>query len=67
MLVRKKHSSLLDPFVSYKKLSSVNSRPGACIIKLITAVIYGLRNKPECLSLASLSSLVECLGTSTLA
>jgi hypothetical protein len=31
---------------------------GACIIKLITAVIYGFRNKLECLSLASLSSLV---------
>jgi hypothetical protein len=32
--------------------------PAACIIKLITAVIYGFRNKLECLSLASLSSLV---------
>jgi hypothetical protein len=36
-------------------LSSVKSfivlAPGACIIKLITAVIYGLRNKLECLSL----------------
>ncbi len=32
--------------------------PGACIIKLITAVIYGFCNKLECLSLASLSSLV---------
>jgi hypothetical protein len=31
---------------------------GACIKKLITAVIYGFRNKLECLSLASLSSLV---------
>jgi hypothetical protein len=31
---------------------------GACIIKLITAVIYSFRNKLECLSLASLSSLV---------
>jgi hypothetical protein len=29
-----------------------------CIIKLITAVIYGFNNKLECLSLASLSSLV---------
>ncbi len=40
---------------------------GACIIKLITAVIYSLRNKLECLSLASLSSLVQCLRTNTLA
>jgi hypothetical protein len=31
---------------------------GACIIKVITAVICGFRNKLECLSLASLSSLV---------
>ncbi len=34
--------------------------PGACVIKLITAVIYGLHNKLERLSLARLSSLV-CL------
>jgi hypothetical protein len=32
--------------------------PGACIIKLITAVIYGFRNKLECFSLASLSRIV---------
>jgi hypothetical protein len=25
--------------------------PGACIIELITSVIYGFRNKLECLSL----------------
>ena len=35
-----------------------DSRPGACIIKFITAVIYGFHNQTECLSLASLSSLV---------
>jgi hypothetical protein len=40
---------------------------GACIIKLITDVIYGFHNKLECLSLASLSSLVQCLGKNTLA
>jgi hypothetical protein len=39
--------------------------PGACIIKLITAVIYSFRNKLECLYLASLSSLVKCLGENT--
>ena len=33
-------------------------RSGACFIKLITAVIFSFRNKVECLSLASLSSLV---------
>jgi hypothetical protein len=32
--------------------------PGACIIKLFTVIIYGFHNKLECLSLASLSSLV---------
>jgi hypothetical protein len=31
---------------------------GLCNIKLITAVIYGFRNKLVCLSVASLSSLV---------
>ncbi len=31
--------------------------PGACIIKLITAVIYSFCNKLECWSLASLSSV----------
>ncbi len=41
-------------------------QPGACIIKLITAVIYGFRNKLECLSLASLPSLVYCLRTNPL-
>jgi hypothetical protein len=40
---------------------------GAWIIKLITAVIYGFRNKLECLSLVRLSSLVKVLGTNTLA
>ncbi len=39
--------------------------PGACIIKLITAVIYSFRNKLKCLSLASLSSLVLCLSSNT--
>ncbi len=32
--------------------------PGAFNIKLITAVIYNFRNKLECLSLPSVSSLV---------
>ncbi len=39
--------------------------PGTCIVKLITVVIYGFRNKLEYLSLASLSSLVQCVGTNT--
>ncbi len=41
------------------------SQPRACIIKLITAVIYGFRNKLEFLSLASLSSLVQCFPAVT--
>ncbi len=39
-------------------LGNPNCRPGACIKKLITAVIYGFRNKLECLSVVNLSSLV---------
>jgi hypothetical protein len=35
--------------------------PGACNIKLFAVVIYGFYNKLECLSLASPSSLVQCL------
>ncbi len=35
--------------------------PGTCTIKLITAVIYGFYIKLERLSLASFSSLVQCL------
>jgi len=34
---------------------SLSVTSGACIIKLITAVIYGFRNKLECLPLASIS------------
>ena len=34
----------------------------ANVIKLFTAVIYGFRNKLECFSLASLSSLVYVCG-----
>jgi hypothetical protein len=48
-------------FVSSKNSSPTHissMRPGACIIKLITAVIYGFCNELECLSLASHSSLV---------
>ncbi len=43
---------------SNAKRNTYRSHPGACIIKRITAVIYGFRNKLECLSLASLSSLI---------
>jgi len=34
------------------------AEPGSCTIKLFTAVIYEFYNKLECLSLASLPSLV---------
>jgi hypothetical protein len=34
--------------------SETPSSSGACILKLITAVIYGFHNKLECLSLATL-------------
>jgi hypothetical protein len=41
-----------------KQSKLANIRPGACIIKLITVVIYGFSNKLECWSPPSLSSLV---------
>jgi hypothetical protein len=47
---------------SFKKLS-----PGACIIKLITAVIYGFRNKLQFLSLNTRLSWKGFPGTNTLA
>jgi hypothetical protein len=40
---------------------------GACIIKLITAVIYDSRNKLECLSLNTKLSWKHLPGTNTLA
>jgi hypothetical protein len=39
--------------------------PRACIIKLITAVIYGFRNKLECLSLNTRLGLKGLPGTNT--
>ncbi len=41
---------LLDQVV-YERLGWSASAPGACIIKLFMAVIYGFCNKLECLSL----------------
>ncbi len=52
------YSSTLD-YTKNKYLLSNN--PGACIIKLITTVIYGVLYKRQCLSVANLSGLVQCL------
>ncbi len=38
-------------FEGSSKSTQIHFSPGACIIKLITAVIYSFRNKLECLSL----------------
>jgi hypothetical protein len=38
---------LVFPVESLKNLT-LDGTPGACTIKLITAVIYGFRNKLEC-------------------
>jgi hypothetical protein len=46
------------PYLQCNKTWAQASTPEACIIKLNTVVIYGFRNKLECLSLASLYSLV---------
>jgi hypothetical protein len=46
----------------------VTGKPfGACIIKRITAVIYGFRNKLECLSLNTKLGWKVFQGTNTLA
>jgi hypothetical protein len=66
-LFRDKHSSLLQKSANYRQKSFITLGPGACIIKLITAVLYDFCNKLECLSLASLSSLGQSLGTNILA
>jgi hypothetical protein len=41
--------------------------PGACIIKLITTVIYGIRNKLVCLTLNTELGWKGLPGTNTLA
>jgi hypothetical protein len=47
--------------------SFITLAPGVCIIKRITAVIYGLRNKLECLSLNIRLGGKGLPGTNTLA
>jgi hypothetical protein len=50
------------------KVKLVRKRdPEACIIKLITAVIYGFRNKLECLSFNTRLAWKGLPGTNTLA
>jgi hypothetical protein len=44
-----------------RHLKGYHCKLGACVIKLITAVIYGFHNKIEFLLVASLSNLVYCL------
>ncbi len=44
-----------------------SERSGACIVKLITAVIYGFRNKLECLSLNTRLGWKGLPGTNTMA
>jgi hypothetical protein len=44
-----------------------NISPGACIIKLIMAVIYGFRDKLDCLYLNTRLSLKGLPGTNTIA
>jgi hypothetical protein len=51
-------SSLQERVLNIISIFLKGFSPGACIIKLITAAIYSFCNKLECLTLASLSSLV---------
>jgi hypothetical protein len=67
MLAREKHSSLQDPFEVIKNESLRKKHPGAIVIKLITAVIYGFRNKLNCLSLNTKLGRKRLPGTSALA
>ncbi len=53
-------------FFSQEEIGSTTLTPGACIIKLITAVIYSLRNKLDCLSLNTRLGWKVLPGTNTL-
>jgi hypothetical protein len=76
-LASNKQSSLFRKFVNYdnKMFYKIGPRstfrcllaPGACIIKLIMAVIYRFRNKLECLSLNTRPGWKGLPGTNTLA
>ncbi len=57
--VVKLFTSIIPKFDSVPEVTSYQPNlPGACTIKLFTAVISDFRNKLKCLSLASLSSQV---------
>jgi hypothetical protein len=62
-----KWSSLQKALVNLFPKPFVRITPGACIIKLITAVIYGFHNKPEPLSLNTKLDWKGLPGTNTLA
>ncbi len=53
--------------LAYTKHSSLLPKPGVCIIKYITAVIYIFRNTLECLSLKNRLGWKGLPGTNTLA
>ncbi len=57
-LATDKSSHLLQKFLNYSQKSFIKLCLGANDIKRLLSINYGLRNKLECLSLASLSSLV---------
>jgi hypothetical protein len=55
-------------FLALTKTGSVvNTAPEACIMKLFKAVIYGFRNKLECLSLITRLGWKRSPGTNTIA
>jgi hypothetical protein len=53
--------------VSYSGICFMTLSHGHCIIKIITAVIYGFRNKLECLSLKTRLGWKGLQGTNALA
>jgi hypothetical protein len=58
---------MLGETVKLQKVNLPQGQPGPCIIKLITAVIYGFRNKLECFSLNTRLGWKGLQGTNTLA
>ncbi len=59
-------SGYADRGIVYAEISFMKLIPGACIIKVVTDVIYGFCNKLECLSINTRLSWIGWPGTNTL-
>jgi len=67
--INKLKASLKDAasIIIYDRYLFIVQATGVCIIKLITAVIYGFRNKLQCLALNTRLGWRGLPGTNTLA